>query len=354
MQHQQLSTILIILIILSGCQGTPPTDVHDAEVLDAAVNEKDFVAVFNEENLAGMLAESKEQFREHGLLSVDELDQTRYAFIHGNWALGNSHPDGLHCGVDNEIQVLIDWGCIGDFTMPSAPNHCQVETINAIYYAEGSEEPRAHNEGPRVKAGEDQLDNSLLMVQGPLALNKESKKFGFLPRLENGDLTAANPPNLERLKLWTSQGICVEGREDWVVVKLHTHGALPENTDALLGDPMREFAEDLGRFLQENPNWTANFVTARQLVNIVKAAEAGEGGDPMEHVDRLYKRVPGADAPPRLEPYQEPVYSDESTYSMMPLGMYENSAFRRIDGRLIVMSNFSPGMSMHVRKRGLR
>ncbi len=307
-----------------------------------------------EENLADVLLEGKERFREHGLLSIDELDQTRYAFVHGNWALGNSHPDGIHCGVDNEIQVLIDWGCIGDFTMPSAPNSCQTEIINSIYYAEGSEEPGSHNEGPRVKVGDEQLENSLLMVQGPLALNKESKKFGLLPKLENGDLTAVNPPNYGRLKLWTEQGISVEGTEDWVVVKLYTHGAYPENSDALLGEPMRAFAEDLGKFLAERPNWKASFVTARELVNIIKAAEAGEEGSPDDHVNFALKRVPGADAPPRLEAIVPRAPSYDTGYSMVPDRVAGESPYQYVNGRLVVIPNLNPGKSLFVRRRGLR
>lgn len=310
------------------------------------------------ENLADVLSVSKERLCEHGLLSKDELDQTRYAFIHGNWALGNSHPEGLHCGVDNEIQALIDWGCIADFTMPSAPSHCQTEIINAIYYAEGSEEPASHNDGPRVKVGQDPLENGLLMVQGPLGLNKNAKKFGFLPSLENGDLTAANPPTYERLKLWTGQGISVEGREEWVVVKLYTHGALPENTEALLGEPMRAFADDFARFMEENPNWKASFLTARQLVNVIKAAEAGEDGDPMDYVDYKYTRVPGFDSPPKLEPLQEPPpqpeYTHEPVLSMIPANPNQGQAFQRINGKLMVIPNFNSGVPLYVRKRGLR
>jgi hypothetical protein len=32
--------------------------------------------------------------RQHGLLTTDAAGQLRYGFIHGNWALDNSHPDG--------------------------------------------------------------------------------------------------------------------------------------------------------------------------------------------------------------------------------------------------------------------
>src|SRR5690606_38745345 len=43
----------------------------------------------------------------HDALPRDPVTgQPRWAFIHGNWALDNSHPSGRHCGVDNELIVL--------------------------------------------------------------------------------------------------------------------------------------------------------------------------------------------------------------------------------------------------------
>ena len=56
----------------------------------------------------------------HGLLRLDEgTNEIVYAFIHGNWALDNSRPDGRWCGVSNEIQVLVDTGCYMDMTLPA-------------------------------------------------------------------------------------------------------------------------------------------------------------------------------------------------------------------------------------------
>ena len=63
------------------------------------------------------------------------------------------------------------------------------------------------------------------MIQGPLALDWGKRKFGFIPGIENGDLTGYRPPTLARLKLWLKTVIHVVGRPDWVFIKLHTHGA---------------------------------------------------------------------------------------------------------------------------------
>ena len=51
------------------------------------------------ENLRSAIELGKERFAGHGLLSRDPEGAIRYGFVHGNWALDNSHPHGRHCGV---------------------------------------------------------------------------------------------------------------------------------------------------------------------------------------------------------------------------------------------------------------
>ena len=82
------------------------------------------------ENLRKTIEDFKARLQGHGFLS-----NGRYGFIHGNWSLDNSRPDGRWCGVNNELQVLRETGCYADFTLPSAPSECQTRKINSIYYA---------------------------------------------------------------------------------------------------------------------------------------------------------------------------------------------------------------------------
>ena len=63
MRRQQLATVLITLIILSGCKDTPPTDLQDA-----TVDEMAFVSVFNGENLAGWTGNTEGYAAENGRL----------------------------------------------------------------------------------------------------------------------------------------------------------------------------------------------------------------------------------------------------------------------------------------------
>src|SRR6516162_2433156 len=86
---------------------------------------------------------------EHGLLSFHrQTGETAYGFIHGNWALCNSRPDGRWCGVNEEIDILRSTGCYADFTMPSAPHPTQARTINQLYYARNmAGRARSHDSG---------------------------------------------------------------------------------------------------------------------------------------------------------------------------------------------------------------
>ena len=76
------------------------------------------------ENLAKTLNAFKELLHsKHGLLRKNEHGDIVYGFIHGNWALDNSRPDGRWCGVNNELDVLLETGCVYDMTMPSAQRY---------------------------------------------------------------------------------------------------------------------------------------------------------------------------------------------------------------------------------------
>lgn len=230
------------------------------------------------ENLKRTLQLGVDNLARHGLLSKDRNGKIRYGFVHGNWALNHSHPEGRNCGVISELSILRETGCYADFTFPSAPHPTQTRIINALYYAKQLAAPKSHDKGVPVRVGSQAGEGDLLLVQGPLGLNWQSRKLGLFPRIENGDLTEANPPTMDRLKIWMDSHIHVQGKPEWIFIKLHTHGALPRNCQMLLGEPMLQFHQLLASF---NPSEVMfHYVSAREMVNILHAAEAGESGSP--------------------------------------------------------------------------
>jgi hypothetical protein len=83
----------------------------------------------------------------------------------------------------------------------------------------------------------------------------------------------------------------VPARPDWFFVKLHAHGAYAYGCDAVLGESMLQFHRDLADRAVRNPNFHYHYVTARELYNLVKAAEEGWQGNVAEALDYHLVRV---------------------------------------------------------------
>ena len=247
-----------------------------------------------EETLRQQIERGLENLTRHGALSMDTAGRLRFGFVHGNWALANSRPDGRWCGVPNELGLLRELGCYADFTFPSAPSDTQPRSVNSIGYARESGSPRGLDHlvhAARGKTGTLREDtNHLLLIQGPLALNWGRRKWGMLPRLENADLTRANPPTPLRTRLWLSQHIHVTGQSDWIFIKLHSHGAVPANAEVLRGEAAHAFHEDFTVHLPREAGIRTHYVTAREMANLVHAAEDGHSGDPSRFLDHVYRR----------------------------------------------------------------
>lgn len=234
-------------------------------------------------------------FHRHQLLSRDKSGAIRYGFIHGNWALGNSLPGGRLCGVDEELSVLLETGCYADFTLPSAPSAAQTRTVNQLYYADGARPgPKSHDRGIRAAVGRPASPRELLIVQGPLGAVWRSARWGIVPRLENGSLHASNPPTLGRFADWLSCGITVASRPEWVFVKVYAHGATERDAEMLLGTQTAAFHRELLATFNDGRHCRLHYVTAREMANIIHAAEDGNSGNPAQYRDYAFV---GAAAP---------------------------------------------------------
>ncbi len=113
-------------------------------------------------------------------------------------------------------------------------------------------------------------------------------------RIENGALTAVDPPSPHRIATWVRQGIHVEGRPEWIFVKVHTHGAPEEQGAALLGEGGRWLHRELTTRYNDGTNFRLHYVTAREMFNIAGAAMEGKQGDPNAYRDYLFSPPPVA------------------------------------------------------------
>lgn len=229
------------------------------------------------ENLrANLLSFAAKLNREHGFLQPTDDGKFSYGFIHGNWCLDNSRPDGRWCGVNNEIDVLRETGCYADFTLPAAPSPAQTTTINSIYYAvDDPDRPKSHDRGTPATVGQTPPDHSLLMIQGPLAIDWNDRIKGVVPRIDYNNFQGRRGPSLPRFQRWVNAAVHIAGNPNWRFVKVHTHGCEEGNMDILLGDQMRTFHQDLAQYAASKPGFEYYYVTARQMAELVHQAESG-------------------------------------------------------------------------------
>lgn len=241
------------------------------------------------DNLRKTLVDFTEKLHEnHGAFIRDEKSGLlQYSFIHGNWCLNNSRPDGKWCGVNDELIVLKETGCFADLTFPSAPSDTQPYLANEIYYAQDiPNQPKSHDKGKLVKVG-DSSWGDMMMITGPLGLNWKHRKKGILPQIENSDIRGSMPSTKDRIDLWIDTAISVSGKPDWLFVKIHTHGTQEESMDTLLGKPFEEMNQYLLNKYNNGKDYVMHFVSAREMYNIIKAAEAGESENPNEYRDYI-------------------------------------------------------------------
>ncbi|MDQ3799635.1 MAG: hypothetical protein M3384_09305 [Acidobacteriota bacterium] len=234
------------------------------------------------ENLRKSLVEFRDVLAErHKCLSrLDGAGEPMYAFVHGNLALANS-CGGKFCGVDEEMQILQETGCYVDMTLPSAPDETQVPIINQIYECGlPLNEKMPHRKSSRVGVYGNQ-PRLPLIFQGPLIFNWKRRIKGLpVPRLDDGALTANQPLDLARLNRWLSANVTVEGKSDWVFVKLYCHGFFDYDQSACIGEDARRFFGEVIENGERTGKYKVHFATAREAFNMVAAAIDGKKGTP--------------------------------------------------------------------------
>jgi len=222
---------------------------------------------------------------EHGLLRKRNGKLT-FGFIHGNWALDNSRPDGRLCGLNDEIRVLRDLGCYADFTMPSGDSPTQARLVNTIYYCNGDpDRPKSYDDGVPVTPG-GAVDGDLLIIPGPLGMRWRDR---WLPRLETGELRYGNVATSYRVRRWVDIAPRI-GTNSFV--KLYTHGAQERNSAALLSGVL----ETAFNLLVEEANrreCAIHFVSAWQMYLAIEAI--GQLRDPVVASQTVQLERVGAD-----------------------------------------------------------
>ena len=112
----------------------------------------------------------------------------------------------------------------------------------------------------------------MLMIQGPLGLNWHNRKWGFFPRIENGELGNDSRITPDRVRLWINTAVHVNGFGNHVFIKLHAHGAIDTSIRYFFGE---EGLADMWNFLESNYNdgkqYMLHYVSAWELYTTIRA-----------------------------------------------------------------------------------
>ena len=221
--------------------------------------------------------------------SITEDGRTAFGYAAGNWALDNALAPQFP-GVNDEITILREEGAFADFTFPAYESRAQPRAVNSLYYAiDDPERPKSYDTGVPVRVGSPPPPGGFLMVEGPLLVNWLDWRHRYYPAVEYGGLTGENPPLPHRIEAWIRAGISVEGRPGWIVVKAFTHGASRADMPTIVGSPREQMHSYLEAKYNDGKRYVLHYVTARELYNIVKAAEAGLAGNPDRYRNYLIR-----------------------------------------------------------------
>lgn len=234
------------------------------------------------EDLRSQLLGFRDRLAEdHKCLSkFDGAGEPKYAFVHGNWSLGNS-AGGKYCGVDDEFAVLNETGCYLDMTLPSAPHESQVPMLNSIYECALPLDQRSpHRKGRQLAVG-DKMPKLPVILTGPLMFNWNNRKHGIpFPKIEVGELAYFTPTDTSRVQRWIRAGVNIKGQPNWIFVKLYCHGFFDHDQSACIGDGAKAFFSEIVANGQKTGEYDVHFTSARETFNLILAAMDGKTGEP--------------------------------------------------------------------------
>lgn len=233
---------------------------------------------------------ARDVFPRYGAMITSEPSpQVTFNFIHGMWALDNSrldtwtNPNDPHrawCGVNEEIRLLAEQGCYADFTFPAwGPMEPNVK--DSIFYVQDDPEPASYQNPNNIRmvAVGSQPYGQLMIIEGPSC----NVNIGTCAGVYD------DPATLGRMNEWVAHNVHVVGQDDWVFVKVYTHGCAGHDQDydswweTFFGQTMEDFYTAIEAVYDDGVNWKLHYVSAREMYNIIKAAEAGMTGEPGQY-----------------------------------------------------------------------
>ncbi len=267
--------------------------------------------------VVALTARALQIFNRHGaMLTAEEVPQVAFAFHHGMAALDNSRLDAwsfpddprrTHCGCNWELRVLRQLGAYADFTFPTW-GVMDPDIKNSIFYVKDDENPASYKDDDNIRLVEVNVPSfgDLMIIEGP-------KEGGGPTQIS----PTQGPGTLARFDTWVAKNVHIQGQAKWIFIRINTHGLgpdtydisadawLPEAWDLFFGPTMDMFYHVVEDQYNDGVNWKLHYVSAREMYNIAKAAEAGLTGDPNDYRDYLIK------------PYANMLILTENRYSLI-------------------------------------
>ena len=210
--------------------------------------------------------------------------QTRWGFVHGNFALDNGWYRNSRCGVVEELKLLRETGAYADFSFPAVWNKSQPKFVNVIYEAEDDPGPKSYD---RMFPFGAEPSSRLPIFTGPLTAYFAPDPFRAFYKVEDANIQPSQPMTPQRVDQWVRANIHVPGRPEWVFVKLWGHAASSdaEVADNLPGGSFERALEHLEQQYNDGQEYVLHYVNAREAYNVARAAAAGLTGNPTQYYD---------------------------------------------------------------------
>ena len=240
----------------------------------------------SETTFIAKLDDAMKLFHHYGYMRPYKPDQDAcFGFIHGNWSLANSRGDDF-CGLDNEVKILKNKGCYADFTYPALFSEAQPPTINSIYYCNQLDSNSCYFKGRISQLGYQEKEDEFMIFQGPMTINWLDWRHKWHPTIEDGDINNTNThSDPKRIDAWVRQAIHVKGKPEWQFVKVFCHGGQDhESVVSTITDDLFSYLE---KHYNDGTKYRLHYVSTREAYNIVRAAEAGEIGNPNLYRDHI-------------------------------------------------------------------
>lgn len=124
-------------------------------------------------------------------------------FVHGKWALNAS--DTALCSIEDEIKVLYELGCRGDFTFPAGRSYCDPVTKNAIMMNPNTTGKQCYNTTNVVTVNKNIDPKMFFIYNQPLPVQYSSVERIVESKRKDG------VKNNELINMWLTHSIQING-----------------------------------------------------------------------------------------------------------------------------------------------